>query len=66
LLLTAVADIADGLLGIGSGTTRGQGTLQRVDPDGSPAPALTIVERDEVRHAVSLLRSDADAAGRPA
>ncbi len=66
LLLAAVADIADGLVGIGSGTTRGQGTLQRVDPDGWPMGDLTTAETDEVRHALDLLRDDADAARRSA
>lgn len=56
LLLAAVADIADGLVGIGAATTRGQGTLQRVNPGGQGVvPSLNRTERNQVRTALAEL-----------
>lgn len=60
LLLAAIRDIADGLVGIGAGTTRGHGTLQRTTPNGTPLPeSVTDSELDEIRHALELLTGGA-------
>ena len=58
LLLAAVRDIADGLIGLGGRTTRGYGTLQRIDDTGHAMPALTAEETSHVRHALHLLAQE--------
>jgi CRISPR/Cas system CSM-associated protein Csm3 (group 7 of RAMP superfamily) len=59
LLLAAIRDIADGLVGVGAATTRGHGTLQRVDRTGEAMESATAGELAEIRDAVALLsRSD--------
>ena len=55
LLLAAVRDIADGLVGIGADTTRGCGTLQRIDDEGEPIAAATAADLAEIRAAIDLL-----------
>ncbi|MBA2324543.1 MAG: hypothetical protein H0V92_11215 [Pseudonocardiales bacterium] len=58
LLLMAVADIADGLVGLGGSTTRGCGTLQRIDNAGRVMPTVLMEsEWDEARDALAELRA---------
>lgn len=61
LLLAVVGDLADGLVGIGGGTTRGNGTLERAGQ-----PGLTAAEQEEVRAALRALSAGPSVVEQPA